>query len=70
LDSRGQILVGETIDMEYCCPEAISNNGKAHKFVASLRYSSTGKRGISIRVMPNHEDLASPFQTGLIVWAD
>jgi starch phosphorylase len=70
LDSRGQILVGETIDMEYCCPEAISSNGKAHKFVASLRYSSTGKRGISIRVMPNHEDLASPFQTGLIVWAD
>jgi starch phosphorylase len=69
LDGRGMIVAGETLDMEHCCPD----NGKTknvHEFVATLRYPTTGKRGLSIRVLPNHTDLANPIQTGLVTWAN
>ncbi|HEX3052086.1 MAG TPA: alpha-glucan family phosphorylase [Aggregatilineaceae bacterium] len=69
LDSRGEIVGGETIDMEHCCPEDDGKPKAVHEFVATLRYPNSGKRGLTVRVMPNHEDLANPIQTGLIVWA-
>jgi hypothetical protein len=32
-------------------------------------YYTSGERGISVRVVPHHELLPSPFQPGLIAWA-
>jgi starch phosphorylase len=29
----------------------------------------SGLRGYTLRVLPHHPDLATPFQPGLIVWA-
>jgi starch phosphorylase len=69
LDSRGEILAGDTLDMEYCCPDKETTPANVHEFVATLQYTTTGKRGISVRVLPNHDDLPSAFQTGLIAWA-
>lgn len=70
LDSRGQILAGETIDMNYCCPDGSDERKNVHEFVTELTYRSTGRRGLSVRVLPRHEDLAEPIHTGLIVWAN
>ncbi len=57
--------------MDYCCPAdgASSAAENKHLFEAKLSYTTTGKRGMSVRVLPNHEDLANPLQVGLIAWA-
>ena len=70
LDSRGQIIAGDTLDMSYCCPENKNNPNNVHEFKADLTYNTTGKRGISVRVLPRHEFLADPRMTRLITWAD
>jgi len=69
LDSRGEIVVGETMDMEHCCPENPPKAGNVHEFYATLRYTTTGQRGISVRVLPRHDDLTDPIMTNLITWA-
>ncbi|MBZ0309246.1 MAG: alpha-glucan phosphorylase, partial [Anaerolineae bacterium] len=64
LTSRGDITNGKAYDM------SVSNNSKGtYVFKGSLTYKSSGERGISVRVLPNHVDLANPFMTGLITWA-
>jgi starch phosphorylase len=70
LDSRDQIVAGETLDMEHCGQAEESNPGRnVHLFCCTLRYPTTGRRGFSVRALPNHEDLANPLLTNLIVWA-
>ena len=69
LDSRGEVLVGETLDMEHCCPEKGEQKRNVHEFYATLRYTTTGRRGISVRLLPRHDDLANPIMTNLITWA-
>ncbi len=66
LDTRGEILAGETLDMVHCCP-AEAQAG-VHEFVQTLRYATTGKRGVSVRVLPHHPDLPNPLLTNLITW--
>ncbi|MCC6798623.1 MAG: hypothetical protein IT325_00780, partial [Anaerolineae bacterium] len=46
-----------------------SPDENVHEFCATVDYHTTGKRGISVRVLPRHPDLADPIQTGLITWA-
>ncbi len=46
-----------------------TDGGGAYRFVARLLYYTSGERGISVRVVPHHDLLPSPFQPGLIVWA-
>jgi len=69
LDSRGEILVGETMDMTHRSPDEGEHSRNSHEFYATLRYTTTGQRGISVRVLPRHDDLADPIMTNLITWA-
>jgi starch phosphorylase len=70
LDSRGEIVAGDAIDMEHCCPDQRGpTNKNVHEFFYTLRYNTTGKRGFSVRVLPNHDDLGNPFLMNLITWA-
>jgi starch phosphorylase len=55
----------ESIDMQ---PVGKDGSG-AYRFAARLVYYTSGERGISVRVVPHHELLPSPFQPGLIAWA-
>lgn len=55
---------GSTIEMA-----VRAKNDGHYEYVAQVRYSTSGDRGISVRVVPNHEYLPSPFQPGLITWA-
>lgn len=66
LDTHGEIGRGSTaIDMQ---PSDEVANG-VYTFTTTTTYSSSGEQGISVRVLPKHEFLFSPFQTGLITWA-
>lgn len=69
LDSRGELIAGEALDMNYCRQRGNSPDENVHEFCATVDYHTTGKRGISVRVLPRHPDLADPIQTGLITWA-
>lgn len=65
LNTRGDIINGEAVDMEL----AGRNEDGTYTFKVTHKYGSTGEQGLSVRVMPHHEYLASPFQTGLVTWA-
>ena len=69
LDSRGSLIAGDTLDMNYCGPADSQLGENVHEFCATIGYTTTGKRGLSVRVLPHHPDLANPIQTGLITWA-
>jgi len=69
LDSRDQIVAGEALDMQHCCQDENDTVRNVHEFFYTLRYTTTGRRGFAVRVLPNHEDLADPFLTNAITWS-
>jgi starch phosphorylase len=67
LTPRGEIgSVGEALDMQ---PNSSGERGEYH-FTAKVAYDTSGERGISVRVLPSHPCLPTPFVPGLIQWAD
>jgi starch phosphorylase len=66
IDAAGAIMNPVTIPME-----PSGRDGSAEVFQAALRPSTkTGLHGYSIRILPKHPDLISPFLPGLITWAN
>ena len=56
---------GVAVDME-----SDGRNGDGtYKFTARYIYHTSGERGLSVRVLPDHELLPTSFQPGLITWA-
>jgi glycogen phosphorylase len=49
----------------------MKNNGNSgiFRFKGKITYESSGERGLSVRVLPNHPHLTTPFLPGLITWA-
>jgi glycogen phosphorylase len=68
LNRRGEIgdMGGEHVEMQ---PMNGAAGAGVHTFKAQVQYTSSGDRGISVRVVPNHELLSTPFQPRLITWA-
>ncbi|MDX2138608.1 MAG: alpha-glucan family phosphorylase [Chloroflexota bacterium] len=66
LNTRGEIENGEAVDMK----PLNGNNDGTYTFGAQLAYQTSGERGISVRVLPHHESLPTPFQPGIIRWAN
>jgi len=64
LTTHGEIENGTPIDME-----AVGSSGSVVEFAGRIAYKSTGQHGVSVRVLPHHEDLPAPFQRGQIRWA-
>lgn len=69
LNTHGEIISGDTLNMT---PIAGSNGTtpNIYGFETQVAYRSTGQHGLSVRVLPCHEDLPTPFQRGLIRWAE
>jgi starch phosphorylase len=66
LNTRGDIgMVGDVLDMQ---PADVNGKGE-HTFTARVTYHTSGERGLSVRVVPYHEYLRTPFIRGLITWA-
>ena len=67
LTPRGEIgAVGQAVDMH---PNGANGSGE-YRFTARVAYDTSGERGISVRVLPSHPCLPTPFVPGLIQWAD
>ena len=67
LDTRGEIseIGSHAIDMKVTG----ESNGSVYSFKAKVKSTESGNRGISVRIMPKHELLPTPFQPHLITWA-
>ncbi|TVR23288.1 MAG: glycosyltransferase family 1 protein [Anaerolineaceae bacterium] len=67
LDTRGHIRgdVGQSVDMAV----ASDDSGGVYTFKAKVTLSETGDKGLSVRVIPKHDLLPTPFQPNLITWA-
>lgn len=64
LSTDGDIDEGEAIEMAH-----VSNRNGEHTYSATLGYGFSGNRGLSVRVLPKHDTLSTPFLPGLITWA-
>lgn len=64
LNTDGEIETGSAVDMDH-----ISSKNGDHVYATKITYENSGNRGISVRVLPKHEYLPSPFVPGLITWA-
>ena len=65
VDSWGNITNGSAVTMNY--KESSPQDGE-HWFAGSINCAATGQRGASVRILPNHPDLVSPCEIGLILW--
>jgi len=64
LTPRGAIEQGSAVDMK-----PVNGNGESdYTFAAQIECDSSGERGISVRVLPKHTYLPTPFQPGIIRW--
>ncbi len=66
LDEDGHITNARTTLMT---PVGLENQHGTFEFTGEIELSTTGLRGFSLRILPNHPDLVMPFQRGLIAWA-
>lgn len=63
---RGEFQSGESVPMV----AGQANPDGTVQFSARMRYHTSGDRGVSVRVLPTHPYLPSPFQPGIIRWAN
>ncbi len=65
VDSAGQITGPRVSRMEYVGPAA----DNSHLFLGTISCDGTGGWGYTVRLMPSHQDLVNPFDTGHMLWA-
>jgi starch phosphorylase len=65
VNDRGEIVAAEATPMP---PVGPAGDGSWH-FAASIVPYQSGLHGYTVRVLPRHPDLTTPFVPGLIVWA-
>lgn len=65
IDAGGDITDGEI------APMVLTEEKKGSEILFSgvIRYFKSGKHGFTVRVLPYHADLSSPFEAGHILWA-
>ncbi|BAZ38234.1 putative glycogen phosphorylase [Calothrix sp. NIES-4101] len=65
IDANGEIVDGAAVVMECQGSEHGLNN-----YTAEIVYNASGLQGLSLRVLPKHPYLSSPYEPRLIVWAE
>jgi starch phosphorylase len=65
LHERRDILEPEIVPME----NQGSTTGDGVLYRAVIPCRTSGTHGLTVRILPHHEDLGHPHETGLIVWA-
>jgi glycogen phosphorylase len=64
INASGQIERPQVLEMEH----SRQMGPNRHLFVGRIDCRSSGRHGYAVRVLPGHEDLATPFEPGLIIW--
>jgi glycogen phosphorylase len=67
IDPSGEIANGMPVVMEYQGQDP--QNASLSLYTATITYTNSGLQGLSLRVLPRHENLSSPYATGLTLWA-
>ncbi|MFQ3565801.1 MAG: alpha-glucan family phosphorylase [Aggregatilineales bacterium] len=65
LTTRGDVNAGSAVTMQPLQPDG--QNG--YIFATTIAYETSGERGVSVRVLPNHPCMPTPFKPGIIRWA-
>jgi glycogen phosphorylase len=65
VSASGELISPQAHRMEYVGPA--SDDG--HLFVGTVDCTATGRLGYTVRLLPSHRDLVSPFDVGSILWA-
>ena len=66
IDANGDIVNGVPVVMSY---QGNESQGLS-LYTADIIYTSSGLQGLSLRVLPKHKDLSSPYEPRLISWAE
>jgi starch phosphorylase len=64
LDANGLIVEGQAIPMLI----AQSKGKGKYVFAGAIPCETSGRHGYALRILPQHEDLGSPFEMGLVLW--
>lgn len=64
LNGEGLITKGEALPML----TAQSKGEGRYVFVGAISCRTSGRHGYALRIIPAHEDLANPFEMGLVLW--
>ncbi len=76
LDTGGNIISGEAIDMtpitrsDSDSKSSTADAATVYEFGTKISYKTTGQHGLSVRVLPHHPDLPTPFLRGIVRWAE
>ncbi|HEY9725620.1 MAG TPA: alpha-glucan family phosphorylase [Chroococcales cyanobacterium] len=65
VNADGQIMDGIPVAMDY----QGTDEHNCSIYTADVIYNSSGLQGLSLRVLPKHENLSSPYEPGLVLWA-
>ncbi len=67
LNASGEIVNGLPVIMDY--HQGQDQDG-CSIYTANITYTTSGLQGVSLRVLPLHKSLSSPYEPRLIIWAD
>jgi starch phosphorylase len=67
VNASGEIAHGVPVVMEYQGQDP--QNPTIGIYTANIAYANSGLQGLSLRVLPKHDYLSSPYESGLILWA-
>ncbi|MGK7875015.1 MAG: alpha-glucan family phosphorylase [Xenococcaceae cyanobacterium] len=65
VNDKGEIVNGVSVVMEY----QGEDGSNFSIYTGDIVYNSSGLQGLSLRVLPKHENLSSAYEPGLILWA-
>ena len=65
VDANGEIVNGTPVVMN---SQGTDQHG-CSIYTGNILYTNSGRQGLSLRVLPKHEYLSSPYEPRLILWA-
>lgn len=64
LDAGGAIAEPAIVQMR-----SVGRDGDLHTFAGKMEIDTSGRHGLTVRLLPRHDDLLEPAEMGLVVWA-
>jgi glycogen phosphorylase len=66
VSATGEITNGVPVIMTYQGQDSQGNS----LYTVNISYTNSGLQGLSLRVLPSHDYLSSPYEPGLVLWAE
>ncbi|MHC5118469.1 MAG: alpha-glucan phosphorylase, partial [Planctomycetota bacterium] len=66
VDSSGRIKGGQIAEMTY--DQDSVDPQRVATFTGTIPCRISGRHGYALRILPRHQDLVEPYESGLILW--